>query len=48
MGLARVCCVRVRVCSQRRAPEVSCRPRGLEERLAIFRGRSKDLADACA
>ena len=39
------CCVGVCVCLQRRACVVSCRPGGLEEKLAVFCGRSKDFAD---
>ena len=39
------CCVGVCVCLQRRACVVSCRPGGLEEKFAIFRGRGKDFAD---
>ena len=38
-----VCCVRVYVRSQRRACVASCRPGGLEQRLAVFCGRGKDF-----
>ena len=38
-------CVRVCVCLQPRACVVSCRPGGLEEKFAVFRGRGKDFAD---
>ena len=40
-----VCCVGVCVRLQRRACVVSCRQGGLEEKIAIFCGRGKDLAD---
>ena len=40
-----VCCVGVCVRLQWRAAVVSCRPCGLEEKLAVFCGRGKDLAD---
>ena len=40
-----VCCVGVCVRLQRRACVVSCRPGGLEEKLAVFCSRSKDFAD---
>ena len=40
-----VCCVVVCVRLQRRACVVSCRPGGLEEKLAVFCGRGKDFAD---
>ena len=43
-----VCCVGVCVCSPRRACVVSCRPGGLEEKLAVFCCRSKDFADELA
>ena len=39
------CCVGVCVRSQRRACVVSCRPGGLEEKLAVLCGRGKDFAD---
>ena len=40
-----VCCVGVCVRSQRRTCVVSCRPGGLEEKLAVFCCRGKDFAD---
>ena len=40
--------VGVCVCSQRRACVVSCRPGGLEEKLAVFCCRGKDFADELA
>ena len=43
-----VCCVGACVCSQRRACKVSCRPGGLEEKLAVFCCRGKDFADELA
>ena len=43
-----MCCVSVCVRSQRRALVVSCRPGGLEEKLAVFRCRGKDFADEFA
>ena len=43
-----VCCVGVCVFSQRRACVVSCRPGGLEEKLAVFCCRGKDFADELA
>ena len=43
-----VCCVGVCVRSQRRACVVSCRPGGLEEKLAVFRCRGKDFAEELA
>ena len=43
-----VCCVGVCVGSQRRACVVSCRPGGMEEKLAVFCGRGKDFADELA
>ena len=39
------CCICVCVRLQRRARVVSCRPGGLEVKLAVFCGRGKDLAD---
>ena len=47
-GWVCVRCVGVRVCLPRRACVVSCRPGGLEEKLAFFRGRGEEFADACA
>ena len=44
-GWVRVCCVGVCVCLQRRACVPTCRPGGLEEKLAVFCGRGKDFAD---
>ena len=45
-GIARrVCCVGVWVPLQRRACDVSCRPGGLEEKFAVFRGRGKDFTE---
>ena len=41
-------CVDVCVRSGRRACVVSCRPGGLEEKLAVFCGRGKDFADELA
>ena len=43
-----VCCVGVCVRSQRRACVVSCRPGGLEEKLAVFCCGGKDFADELA
>ena len=43
--LGGVCCVGVCVRLQRRACVVSCRPGGLEEKLAVFCGCGKDFAD---
>ena len=43
-----VCCVGVCGRSQRRACVVSCRPGGLEEKLAVFCCRGKDIADEIA
>ena len=43
-GCARMCGVPVCVRLQRRACVVNCRPAGLEEKLAVFRGRGKDFA----
>ena len=43
-----VCCVGVCVRSQQRACVVSCRPGGLEEKLAVFCCRGKDFADELA
>ena len=43
-----LCCVAVCVRSQRRAWVVSCRPGGLEEKLAVFCCRGKDFADELA
>ena len=43
-----VCCVGVCVRSPRRACVVSCRPGGLEEKLAVFCCRGKDFADELA
>ena len=40
-----MCCVGVCVRSPRRACVASCRPGGLEEKLALFCCRGKDLAD---
>ena len=40
-----VCCVDVCVRLPWRACLVTCRPGGLEERLAVFCGRGKDFAD---
>ena len=40
-----VCCVGVCVRSPRRACVGSCRPGGLEEKLAVFCCRCKDFAD---
>ena len=40
-----LCCVGACVCLQRRACVVCCRPGGLEEKLAVFCGCGKDLAD---
>ena len=48
LGWIRMCCVGVRVRLQRRARVVSCRPGGLEEKLALFCGRNNDFADECA
>ena len=42
------CCVGVCVRSQRRACVVSCRPGGLEEKLAVFCCHGKDFADELA
>ena len=47
-GWGRVCCVGVCVRLQRRTCVVTCRPGGLEEKLAVFFGRGKVLADECA
>ena len=47
-GWVHVRFVGVRACLQRCARVVSCRPGGLEEKLAVFRGRGKDFADECA
>ena len=48
-GIARGgCCVGVCFPSQRRACVGSCRPGGLEEKLAVFCGRGKDFADELA
>ena len=44
----RVCCVGGCVRLQRRPWVVTCRPGGLEEKLAVFCGRGKDFADECA
>ena len=44
-GWARKCCVGVCVRLQRRACVATCRPGGLEEKLAVFCGRGKDFAD---
>ena len=41
-------CVGVRVRLQRRARVVSCRPRDLEEKPAVFCGRGMDFTDECA
>ena len=41
-------CVSARVRLQRCAYVVSCRPGGLQEELAVYRGLSEDFADACA
>ena len=41
-------CVAVCVCLLRRACVVSCRPGGLEEKLAVFCSRGKDFADGHA
>ena len=46
-GWVRVCCVGVRVCLQQGARVVSCRPGGLQEKLAVLCGRGKDFADDC-
>ena len=43
-----VCCVGVCVRSPRRACVASCRPGGLEEKLAVFCCRGKDFADELA
>ena len=43
-----VCCVRVCVRSPRHACVASCRPGGLEEKLAVFCCRGKDFADELA
>ena len=43
-----VYCVAVCVRSGRRACVVSCRPGGLEVKLAVFCGRGKDFADELA
>ena len=43
-----VCCVGVCVRSQRRACVVSCRPGGLEEKLAVFCCRGKSFTDELA
>ena len=43
-----VCCVGVCVRSQRHTCMVSCRPGSLEEKLAVFCCRGKDLADELA
>ena len=43
-----VCCVGVCARSQRRACVVSCKPGGLEEKLAVFFCRGKDFADELA
>ena len=40
-----MCCVDVCVRLQRRGCVVSCRPGGLEEKLAVFSSRGKDFAD---
>ena len=45
---AGVCCFGVCVRLQRRACVVSCRPGGLEEKLAVFCSRGKDFADELA
>ena len=47
-GWGCACCVGVCVRLQRRACVVTCRPEGLEEKLAILLGRGKDFADECA
>ena len=47
-GWVRVCCVCVCVRSQLRACVVTCRPGGLEEKLAVSCGCSNDFADECA
>ena len=47
-GWLHVRCVGVRACLHRHARVVSCRPEGLEEKLAVFRGRGKDFAGECA
>ena len=44
-GWVRVCCVGACVRLQRRACVVTCRPGGLEGKLAVFCGRGKDFAD---
>ena len=43
-----MCCVGVCVRSQRRACVDSCRPGGLEEKLAVLCCRGKDFADKLA
>ena len=43
-----VCCVGVCVRWQRRACVVTCRPGGLEEKLAVFCCRGKEFADKLA
>ena len=43
-GWVHLCCVDVRVCLQRRARVVSCRPAGLNEKPALLWG----AADECA
>ena len=44
-GWVWVCCVSVCVCLQRCACVVTCKPGGLEEKLAVFCGGGKDFAD---
>ena len=48
LGWVCVCCVWVRVCLQRCACVVPCRPRGLQEKLAVFQARGEDFRDFCA
>ena len=43
-----LCCVGVCVRSPRRACVASCRPGGLEEKVAVFCCRGKDFADKLA
>ena len=47
-GWGRVCCVGVCVCLQQGACVVTCRPGGLDKKLAVFCGRGKDFADEYA
>ena len=47
-GWACMRCVSLRICLPRCVCVVSCRAGGLEEELAVFRGRGEDFADAYA